>query len=37
VPAFERFEDDVTGKGTHAQLHHMIDTLGPRLAQDAPH
>jgi hemerythrin-like domain-containing protein len=36
VPAFERFEDEVMGKGTHERLHHMIDTLGPRLAQQAP-
>ena len=31
VAAFDRFEDDVMGKGTHAKLHAMIDTLGPRI------
>jgi hemerythrin-like domain-containing protein len=31
VAAFERFEEDVMGKGTHERLHAMIDTLGPRL------
>lgn len=32
VDAFDRFEDDVMGKGTHEKLHAMIDTLGPRIA-----
>lgn len=32
VAAFERYEDDVMGTGTHERLHRMIDTLGPRLA-----
>jgi hemerythrin-like domain-containing protein len=31
VSAFDRFEEDVMGKGTHEQLHSMIDALGPRL------
>jgi hemerythrin-like domain-containing protein len=31
VAAFDRFEEDVMGKGTHERLHAMIDTLGPRL------
>lgn len=32
VDAFERYEDEVMGAGTHERLHQMIDTLGPRLA-----
>ena len=32
VASFERFEDEVMGKGTHEKLHAMIDTLGPRLS-----
>jgi hemerythrin-like domain-containing protein len=32
VAAFVRYEDEVMGAGTHERLHHMIDTLGPRLA-----
>lgn len=32
VAAFERYEDEVMGAGTHERLHHMIDTLEPRLA-----
>lgn len=32
LAAFDRFEDEVMGAGTHAQLHRMIDTLGPRVA-----
>lgn len=32
VPAFERYEVEVMGAGTHERLHRMIDTLGPRLA-----
>lgn len=32
VPAFERFEDEVMGTGTHERLHRMIETLHPRLA-----
>jgi hemerythrin-like domain-containing protein len=35
VERFDRFEDEVMGKGTHEQLHRMIDTLGPRVAADA--
>jgi hemerythrin-like domain-containing protein len=31
VSAFDRFEEDVMGKGTHERLHAMIETLGPRL------
>ena len=31
VAAFERYEDEIMGVGTHERLHHMIDTLGPRL------
>jgi hemerythrin-like domain-containing protein len=30
--SFDRFEDEVMGAGTHEQLHRMIDTLGPRVA-----
>jgi hemerythrin-like domain-containing protein len=33
VAAFDRFEEDVMGKGTHERLHRMIETLGPRLAR----
>ncbi|MGH2386805.1 MAG: hypothetical protein ACRDIE_01275, partial [Chloroflexota bacterium] len=32
VAAFDRFEEDVMGNGTHERLHRMIETLGPRLA-----
>lgn len=32
VASFDRFEDEVMGKGTHEKLHAMIDTLGPRLS-----
>ena len=32
VAAFERYEEDVMGHGTHERLHRMIDTLGPRVA-----
>jgi hemerythrin-like domain-containing protein len=32
VAAFERYEDEVMGRGTHERLHRMIETLGPRLA-----
>lgn len=32
VTSFDRFEDEVMGKGTHEKLHAMIDTLGPRLS-----
>lgn len=32
VAAFERYEEEVMGAGTHERLHRMIDTLGPRLA-----
>lgn len=32
VPAFERYEVEVMGSGTHERLHRMIETLGPRLA-----
>lgn len=35
VAAFDRFEDEVMGAGTHEQLHRMIDTLGPRVAEAA--
>jgi hemerythrin-like domain-containing protein len=31
--SFDQFEDNVMGVGTHEQLHRMIDTLGPRLAE----
>ena len=34
MAAFDRFEEDVMGKGTHERLHQMIDTLGPRLARE---
>jgi hemerythrin-like domain-containing protein len=34
VVAFDRFEEDVMGIGTHERLHKMIDTLGPRLARE---
>jgi hemerythrin-like domain-containing protein len=30
--AFDRFEEEVMGAGTHEELHRMIDTLGPRVA-----
>jgi hemerythrin-like domain-containing protein len=35
LAAFDRFEDEVMGAGTHEQLHRMIDTLGPRVAASA--
>jgi hemerythrin-like domain-containing protein len=34
MAAFDRFEEEVMGKGTHERLHQMIDTLGPRLARE---
>jgi len=34
LAAFNRFEEDVMGKGTHERLHRMIETLGPRLARE---
>lgn len=31
VASFDRFEEEVMGKGTHERLHAMIDSLGPRI------
>jgi hemerythrin-like domain-containing protein len=36
VAAFERFEEEVMGRGTHDRLHEMIKTLGPRLERFGP-
>jgi hemerythrin-like domain-containing protein len=36
VRAFDRYEAEVMGAGTHERLHRMIDTLGPKAAGGHP-